>query len=964
MGPTSLHTKRYSWNRCRNRRPASCRLSVEQLETRLVPAISFRPAGVYYTGANNTISEVSGDFNRDGAIDLAVVNAGNSSVSVLLGHGDGTFADPNTFTVGTNIVALAEGDFNGDGKLDVVTADQGTNTVLLLGGNGDGTFQAPLSYAAGQYPSTLAVGDLNGDGKPDLAVASAASNTVSVLLNDGAGGFQAPATNAVGSSPQAVAIGDFNGDHEPDLVTANGGSNTVSVLLNQGGGVFGPATDYATGAGPVAVAVGDLNGDGKADLATAGGSAASVLLGNGDGSFQPPATYATNDPVSSIAIADFNQDGKPDLALGFVSVTYSSWTYDTGLCECTGGDGWYWGSSGYTDGCYEIYATTYETDMAAGVSFLEGNGSGVFGPETDVTSNSYSEIDYFWQPYLYETIPALAVGDFDGNGGLDVAAVESFDPVDVLLNNQPRDALQLTGSPAPAVAGVVRSVTVSAFDSAGNPDPLYTGTVRFASTDAQADLPADYTFTAADHGVHTFSVTLKTAGSQSISVWDVTTSSSTTSSVQVTPAAASTLTVTGPTNAIAAGQAASISVEAFDPFGNLATGYTGTVHLSNSDAAATLPANYIFTAADQGLHTFSVTLRTVGPQTVIAADTQAPAITGQTVVGVAPVAAISGPTVGAINQDLTFTLTAAGGASASTIFTYQLDWNGDGLTDQTVSGVSGMTVTHSFGFAGLTSVKLTAGFAGLASAPASCSLNVLPVSMYVEPDSADPTRQALLIDGSGAGSQTIVLSPAAGNSVTVTYNGTALGTMTPAGSLPFAHIVVYGGPGNDVIRLTGGLAVPAVLWGGPGNDTLDAQGSTAANVLLGQAGNDTLLGGSANDILIGGLGSDLLKGNAGDDILIGGTTSYDNDLVSLCALMREWGRTDASYSTRVNHLKGGAGGLNGTHVLTTATVLDDGVTDTLYGNDGLDWFFARLTGSSSQKDRLQDRASNDVLTSW
>src|SRR5262249_54812383 len=136
------------------------------------------------------------------------------------------------------------------------------------------------------------------------------------------------------------------------------------------------------------------------------------------------------------------------------------------------------------------------------------------------------------------------------------------------------------------------------------------------------------------------------------------------------------------------------------------------------------------------------------------------------------------------------------------------------------------------------------------------------------------------------------------------------GAVTPSGGLPFAHVIVHGNGGSDGIRLVGGLAVPAVLFGGDANDTLNAQGSTAANVLVGGGGNDTLLGGSGNDILIGGLGSDTLNGNGGDDILIGGTTSYDANPAALCALLAEWGRTDASYSTRVNHLKNG-GGLNG-----------------------------------------------------
>src|SRR5262249_58785715 len=136
----------------------------------------------------------------------------------------------------------------------------------------------------------------------------------------------------------------------------------------------------------------------------------------------------------------------------------------------------------------------------------------------------------------------------------------------------------------------------------------------------------------------------------------------------------------------------------------------------------------------------------------------------------------------------------------------------------------------------------------------------------------------------------------------------------------FAHLIVSGNGGADAIQLVGGLAVPAILLGGDAGDTLDAQGSTVANVLVGGAGNDTLLGGSGNDILIGGLGNDTLHGNGGDDILMAGTTRYDAHLAALCALLREWGRGDASYTPRVHPLQGGSRGLDGSPLPTPPTV--------------------------------------------
>src|SRR5207244_12097669 len=78
----------------------------------------------------------------------------------------------------------------------------------------------------------------------------------------------------------------------------------------------------------------------------------------------------------------------------------------------------------------------------------------------------------------------------------------------------------VTGFSSPATAGVPGSFTVTAEDANGNLAASYTGTVHFTSSDAQAVLPEDYTFTAADAGQHTFSTTLKTAGSQSLTATD------------------------------------------------------------------------------------------------------------------------------------------------------------------------------------------------------------------------------------------------------------------------------------------------------------------------------------------------------------------------------------------------------------------------------------------------------------
>jgi ELWxxDGT repeat protein len=194
----------------------------------------------------------------------------------------------------------------------------------------------------------------------------------------------------------------------------------------------------------------------------------------------------------------------------------------------------------------------------------------------------------------------------------------------------PVTSLKLSGFPATITAGAAGNITITAKYADGSTNSGYRGTVHFSSGDPQAVLPADYTFTAADGGVHTFSATLKTAGSQSITVSDTQAfgAAGTQSGITVNPAAASRFTVAGFPSPVTAGVAGGLTVTAWDPYGNRATGYRGTVHFKSSDAKAVLPGNYTFTAADGGVHTFGATLKTAGTQSLTATDTAKGALTG------------------------------------------------------------------------------------------------------------------------------------------------------------------------------------------------------------------------------------------------------------------------------------------------------------------------------------------------
>jgi hypothetical protein len=179
----------------------------------------------------------------------------------------------------------------------------------------------------------------------------------------------------------------------------------------------------------------------------------------------------------------------------------------------------------------------------------------------------------------------------------------------------------VTASGSSVTAGATFAVTVQALDANNNVVPGYAGTVHFTTTDPNNSLPADYTFNANDAGTHTFAVALATAGSQTITATDTVSASLTGSAtVIVTPAAANHFVVTASAGTVAAGTPVTVTVTAFDPYGNLATGYAGTVHFTSTDRLAVLPGSYAFTSTDAGVHSFPVTLETAGSQTVTAVD--------------------------------------------------------------------------------------------------------------------------------------------------------------------------------------------------------------------------------------------------------------------------------------------------------------------------------------------------------
>jgi len=374
---------------------------------------------------------MTGDFNKDGIVDIATVNqcgsdpaCASGSVSILLGNPDGTFQAAVDYPTGNGGLPRfgIVGDFNGDGILDIAVANLGANTISILLGKGDGTFQPRVDYAVGSSPLSIVAGDFNGDGKLDLAVANSGSNSISVLLGNGDGTFQTHVDFATNFAPQSVAVADFNGDGHLDLVVAD---SNVSVLLGKGDGTFSAPMEFS-GDGASFVVVGDFNGDGKMDVAAteAGLATVGIHLGNGDGSFQTPVRYEVGSEAGSLIAIDLNGDGHLDLAVGASTVsiflnkgdgTFQPHRDFGGMTAVSVAAADFNG-----DGHMDVAIPNRDFNV---VNILLGDGHGAFGSMLDVET-----------PVVSPT--QVIAGDFNGDGKLDLGmAMQASGIVGVVLGN-------------------------------------------------------------------------------------------------------------------------------------------------------------------------------------------------------------------------------------------------------------------------------------------------------------------------------------------------------------------------------------------------------------------------------------------------------------------------------------------------------------------------------------------------
>jgi hypothetical protein len=206
----------------------------------------------------------------------------------------------------------------------------------------------------------------------------------------------------------------------------------------------------------------------------------------------------------------------------------------------------------------------------------------------------------------------------------------------ITVNAAAANNLVVAGFPSSTTAGQAGNFTVTARDPYGNIATGYLGTLHFTSSDGNAALPANYTFTANDAGVHTFSATLTKAGTQFITAVDnvFASLSASETGIVVSPGAATHFALTAPSS-VTAGASFSITVTALDAYGNVATGYQGTIRIASANGKGNLPSTYTFTAADKGVHAFTgVVMHAKGKHIITMTDTLDNTILGSVTVNV------------------------------------------------------------------------------------------------------------------------------------------------------------------------------------------------------------------------------------------------------------------------------------------------------------------------------------------
>ena len=386
------------------------------------------------TGLILTFSSMAvGDFNNDHQLDIVITNDVDNKIEILLGHGNGSFAVPMTYSTGEDSEpqSVTVGDCNNDNLLDIVITFHGLPSIGIFFGYGNGSFRDQKTYSiflsVDSKAESVVIGDFNSDNFSDIAVPSVSDSKIIVLLGYPNEIFQMTQVYDTGyeSYPNSIVAVDLNHDRVLDIIVTNSYTGTMAVFLGSCCDLFVHQTTFSTGidSGPHSVTLGDFNSDGILDVAVANLRAENigVLLGHGNGSFDEQIIYPTGlgSRPYALVVGDCNNDTYLDIfvanygtetigvLIGYDNGTFVEYvTYSTGL-----------GSRPNAitvldfnnDNRLDIAITN---DGTNNIAILFGDGNGNFGGLITYQTG-------------YNTQPcAIASGDYNNDGEMDIFVSE------------------------------------------------------------------------------------------------------------------------------------------------------------------------------------------------------------------------------------------------------------------------------------------------------------------------------------------------------------------------------------------------------------------------------------------------------------------------------------------------------------------------------------------------------------
>jgi hypothetical protein len=570
----------------------------------------------FQQGLHGTITLTSGALTINKL--LTIDGPGASIITVSGNKNQQVFNIPSPFTVGNSGLTIANGiasyggGISNGGSLTITDCVVSGNSTRI-GGFGAGIYNNGTLYVAGTTLSDNS-GSAYGGGICNDGSLNAVTLTVtnSTLIGNSASGGGGGIYNTYNAT-LTVTGSTLTGNIAAPFADANGGgilndrSGTLMVTTStfsgnsssaNGGGIYNSSggnvtIDSCTFSQNAAVTGAGISHVGNGALIVT----SSTLTGNfarsqGGGIFHSGSGTVTID--NTIVAGNSPPGSSPDVMGALKSQGYNL------IGDGTGG-------SGFTGKGDQVGKADSPINPLLGM--LKDNG----GPTMTMALLSGS--------------PALNAGDPAQLGKPDQRGVVRSGGVNIGAYQASASTFLVMGFPTQITAGVQFDVTVTAEDVFNQAAVGYTGTVDFTSSDGQAALPGDYTFTLGDGGTHTFPITLKTAGNITVTITDAANQLSYTATIVVNPAAVAQFQVSAPGTATP-GSPFDITVTAEDAFGNSVTDYAGTVHFSSSDGQAMLPAD---ASLSNGTGTLSVTLNTAGSQTVTATDPSSN-ITGSTTI--------------------------------------------------------------------------------------------------------------------------------------------------------------------------------------------------------------------------------------------------------------------------------------------------------------------------------------------